>query len=327
MGKGLDIGTVNLVAASGGAGEKTEFKKQRNVFFESAVDPITKNFLSQHEIPYVLIKDRYYILGDKAFELANVLNKEVRRPMKEGMISPREIEALPVMKLLIENIIGKPSVQKEICYYTIPADPIDSDLNAIYHQEVFNKLLSSLGYTPKTIVEGRALVLAELESDGFTGIGISCGGGMFNICVAFETIPCISFSISRGGDWIDENAAKVLGLSLTRIAALKERGIDLLNAQSREEEAISIYYRTLINYTLEAIKQKFEIAQDLPSFTSPVPLVLAGGTSLAKGFAEIVTQELDRTRFPLPIKEVRSSKEPLNAVARGALIAAMLDEQ
>lgn len=326
MGKGLDIGTVNLVASAGGGGDKTEFKKQRNVFFESSVDPVTKNFLSQHEIPYVLIKDKYYILGDKAFELANVFNKEVRRPMKDGMISPREIEALPVMKLLIENILGKPTSDKEICYYSIPADPIDNDLNVIYHQEVFNKLLSSLGYAPKTIVEGRALVLAELESDGFTGIGISCGGGMFNICVAFETIPCISFSISRGGDWIDENAAKVLGLNPTRISVLKEKGIDLLNAQSREEEAISIYYRTLISYALDAIKQKFEAAQDLPSFTNPVPLVLAGGTSLAKGFAEIVAQELDRTRFPIPIKEVRPSKEPLNAVARGALIAAMLDE-
>ena len=47
------------------------------------------------------------------------------------------------------------------------------------------------------------VALAELADDGFTGIGVSCGGGMFNVCVAYKTIPAITFSVARGGDWID----------------------------------------------------------------------------------------------------------------------------
>ncbi|MBI4243107.1 MAG: hypothetical protein HY606_03365 [Planctomycetes bacterium] len=327
MAKGLDVGTVNLVAAVRADGNKTEFRKQRNAFVETPVDNITKNLLTKLEVQYIVQNDILFILGDKAFELANVLNKEIRRPMRSGMISPREIEAIPIMKLLIENIIGKPSKPNELCYYTIPAEPIDAELNVIYHQEVFNKLVSSLGYTPSCIVEGRALALAELADDNFTGIAISCGGGMFNVCVCFEAVPCISFSIARGGDWIDENAAKVLGIRTSRVTMIKEQGIDLSSSKSREEEAISIYYRALVNYTLSLIKEKLELSQDLPQFPSAVTLALGGGTILAKGFTELIKQELDRTRFPLRIKDVKLSKEPLNAIAQGALTAALLEEE
>ena len=53
------------------------------------------------------------------------------------------------------------------------------------------------------INEGLAVVFSELEDENFTGIGISCGGGMCNVALAYLSIPSIMFSIPKGGDFID----------------------------------------------------------------------------------------------------------------------------
>ena len=78
-------------------------------------------------------------------------------------------------------------------------DPIDSDLSVAYHRDLFDAVLRSLGYKPSHIIEGHAVTFAELGEEDFTGIGISCGGGMFNICVAYKSMPALYFSTARSG--------------------------------------------------------------------------------------------------------------------------------
>src|ERR1051325_668366 len=87
--------------------------------------------------------------------------------------------------------------------------------------------LQSLGYSAKSVNEGLAVVFAELEKDNFTGIGISCGGGMCNVCFAFMSVPVFSFSISKAGDYIDQSVATVTSEVPTRIRVLKEESLDL----------------------------------------------------------------------------------------------------
>lgn len=328
-GKGLDVGTVNLVAAEQTEDGQIHLRKKRNVFIEIQIDQFTKNILARQKVDYVQVGKKFYILGDPAFELANILNKSVRRPMKDGLISPREQEALPIMKLLIESIVGKPRIEKEPCYYSVPADPIDSEMNVTYHKEVFGKLLQTIGsgYEAKPIQEGYAVVLAELVEEDFTGIGVSCGGGMFNVCVAYKSIPAVNFSTSRAGDWVDSQVAKSLGMKVEKAALLKEKGVDLLAPKNREEEAITIYYRSLISYTLKNIKERFEMAENKPDFPDPVAMIFSGGTSLPLNFCPLVDDELKKFEgFPIPIKEVRHAKDALNATARGAHRAAMLEQ-
>ena len=328
QGKGLDIGTVNLVSAmlDDGTGEIV-LKKQRNAFIDVPIDNYTKNMLTRLKVPYVQHGKKLYVLGDSAFDLANVLNKNTRRPMKDGLISPKEVDALPVMKLLIENIIGKPRGTGELCYYSVPGDPIDSDLNVLYHKDIFEAVLKNIGYTPRHIVEGHAVVFSELSEEDFTGIGISCGGGMFNCCVSFKGLPALGFSTSRGGDWIDENVARVTGLKPAKASMIKEKGVDMTKPKNREEEAIVIYYRNLINYTLNNIKERFESAENMPDFPEAINIVASGGTSMIGGFIEIFKQEFKNIEFPIKVKEIRLAEDPLNAVAKGALMAALTEAQ
>ena len=51
-------------------------------------------------------------------------------------------------------------------------------------------------------------------------------------------------------------------------------------------------------------------------------IVVAGGTSQAKGYVELFSSKLQENNFPLKIKEVRHAADPLHAVAKGCLIAA-----
>jgi hypothetical protein len=167
------------------------------------------------------------------------------------------------------------------------------------------------------------VTFAELAADDFTGIGISFGGGMVNCCVAYKTIPALTFSIARGGDWIDQNVANVLGLPTSKATYLKESGIDLQSPEGREQEAIAIYYRNLISYTLNNIKTRFQQGRDMPTFNDPVEICCAGGTTMIQGFIEIFREEFSKLKFPIPIKNIRRADEPLNSVCKGCLVAAI----
>ncbi|MBN1417848.1 MAG: hypothetical protein JXP34_03680 [Planctomycetes bacterium] len=323
VGRGLDVGTANLVAAAQDVEGSVTFKLQRNVFLDIDADAYTKNMLTRLNVQYVVLEGRMVVVGDPAFELANIFNRETRRPMQRGVVSAGETDALPIEKLLLEKLLGTPTKPGEICYFSVPAEPIDGDFNVIYHRGVFEGLLRQVGYSAKTLVEGHAVVFAEMSDNDFSGIGISCGGGMFNICVAYKSIPALSFATCRGGDWIDRNVAQVLGIKASRATAIKERGVDLRSTKTREEQAIEIYYRNLIHHTLVQIKERFEKAEGMPNFPEPVDIVCAGGTSLIGGFIEIFRDEFAKLKFPIPIRTIRLAEDPLYSVSKGCLVAAL----
>ncbi|HTL51195.1 MAG TPA: hypothetical protein VL860_01335, partial [Planctomycetota bacterium] len=206
-GKGLDIGTGNLVSAMTDQEGDVITRSQRNAFLDLEVNDFIKKMLTKQGVQYIVHQRRFYILGDPAFELANVFNRQTRRPMAKGLISPHEIDALPMIQLLIRQLLGEPTQPNEICYFSVPAEPIDSTMNVTYHREIFAGLLKRMGYKPQDIAEGHAVVFSELAEDNFTGIGISWGAGMANVSVSYMTVPALTFATSRGGDWIDENAA------------------------------------------------------------------------------------------------------------------------
>jgi hypothetical protein len=324
-GKGLDVGTVNLVSAASLDLGEVEIRTQRNVFIDVEINAYTKAMLTKLNVPYVVQGKKMYVMGEPAFQLANVLNRRTRRPMKDGLISPKEQDALPIMKLLIGSLLGEPRVPMEVCFYSVPGDPVDQDLSVAYHRDLFDAVLQSLGYKPSHILEGHAVTFAELAEEDFTGIGISCGGGMFNICVAYKSMPALAFSTARSGDWVDLNVAQALGIKPEKAAQIKEQGVDLMAPKTREEDAIAIYYRNLVNYNVTNIAERFRAAENMPTFNEPVSVVFSGGTALAGNFIGLVQDVFAKIDFPIPVKEIRLARDPMNATAKGALVAAQLE--
>ncbi|MBI4566665.1 MAG: P-loop NTPase [Planctomycetes bacterium] len=318
-GRGLDVGTSNIVASVRLNDGASLYNIQHNAFLDVRSDTFTRQVLMKLGVEHSIHGEKGFVVGDPAFELADIFEKNTRRPMKDGMISPTEPEALMIERLVIGRTIGKPREPGEVCVYSVPANPIDTERSVVYHTGSIEAILRDLGYTPKALLKGHAVVFAELGTEDYTGIGISCGAGMFNICIAYESLPVMTFSTSRGGDWIDDNVAHAVGLTSSQVCAIKESGVDLNRPRDRIEEAICLYYRNLIHYSLEAIRQKFESVHHMPTFTRPVSLVCAGGTSMVKGFIDIFRSEFNSINFPIDVKEIRLARDPLRTVALGCL--------
>lgn len=326
-GKGVDIGTM-FVKCAHKESDEIVFRSQRNAFFDVEHTDFTKKILDNSKVKYIIKGDDLYVVGDEALQFANMFNKDTRRPLSKGVISPTEKEALPIIELLIKSVVGEPSYKGEIVYFSVPGEPLDADFNVLYHIKMVEGFLKTLGYAPKPINEAHAVILAELAEEDFTGMGLSFGGGMVNVCLSFMSVPIFKFSVAKSGDWIDQQAAMAVDETASRISAIKESSLDLSKEGdlSKIESALSIYYNHLIEYVIENIKQEFAKARRLPKIPNPISIILSGGTSLPKGFSGRFKQILDRLKLPIPVGSVRMASQPLRSVAKGALIAASADE-
>ncbi len=325
MAKGLDIGTMNIICAEK-EGNDVIFMQQRNAFMNLDSTDLTKNMLDTTKVLYIEEKDGIALLGEDAFKFATIFEKETRRPMSHGIISPKEKEAIPIMKLIIEKVLGSPKTKNEVLYISTPADPVDTDMNVLYHKKTMEALARGLNYDIHVIDEGLAVIYSELSDHNFTGIGISVGAGLTNVTLAYLGTPLMSFSISRGGDWIDQEVAKATGLPKEHVTHTKE-SISKLSKQVKmgsSEGALSIYYEALITYVIQHLNKR------LAKITPPkvaFPVVVAGGSALPEGFFEIFQEKLKDSKLIVEISDIRRAKDPLYAVARGCLIAATTQEK
>lgn len=324
LGRGLDVGTVNICAGARKlkSGE-TLANIQRSAFLELRGDPLTQAQLSRFGVDFIPREDKSIVIGDPAFDLANLFEHPVRRALKDGTIARDEPQALFVVNCLVTQLLGRPQKEGEVCVYSVPADSVDADRSFIYHRSALDIMLRNLGYTPKAMLESHLIVFAELKEQAYTGIGISCGAGMFNVCVSYKGVPAVTFSTPRGGDWIDDSVADSLGLTAPLVAAVKEGGMDLRKPKGRVEEAIAIYYRHLIQYTLGMMQERMGQAATMPTFQKPVEIVCSGGTAMAPGFIEMFREEFTKMNLPVPVSEIRTATNPMKAVTVGCVQAAI----
>jgi actin-like ATPase involved in cell morphogenesis len=324
MAKGLDVGTMNIVCSEM-EGDNVVFVQQRNAFLELDYSDLTKMMLDNANVQYVMRGDKIYILGDDALKFATVFKRPTRRPMRSGILSPEEKEAVPIIKLILEKVLGSPNANGEVVCISSPANPIDSDIEPTYHRKTLEALVKKLGYKPFTIDEGLAVIYSELADNSFTGIGISFGAGLTNVTVAYFAAPIVSFSIARGGDWIDENAAKATGMPREQVCAIKESSFELKYEVElgSVEGALAIYYDYLLTYVIENLRRKLaEVSPPQVEF----PIVLAGGTAKPRGFKEAFEEKISKVGLPIDVSTIRLAKDPLFSVARGCLIAAKTKE-
>jgi hypothetical protein len=305
-------------------------KTIRDAFLDVENVQTTKQMMKMSKIPFIEKGDTLYIVGDPALHLANMLKREVRRPLAKGVIAAGEREAEKILYVLLEEVVGKPTSPGEVCFYSIPAEPVDAHMNVTYHEAIFKKILTQIGYTAEPMNEAASLVYSNCAAEGFTALASSFGAGMVNTALVYQTMVGMKFSVARSGDWIDENAAIAVGGRSTQLMAIKEQGVNLLDPTEgdpkyeREREAIVIYYKNLIHYVVDQIKKEFRKTESAVQIAEPLPWILSGGTTKAKNFLELFIQEFSKvTDFPIPIKEIRMATDPLNDVAKGLLIAAL----
>lgn len=320
---GLDIGTSRIVMTDGSA--QKDARSQLNAFVAVPSSEMAENVLKHKNMVYERNCKNLYVYGNDSNFFASFLNVDARRPMRDGLLNAQEELSQHIMQLIIGRIVPR-GRGKEMLYFSVPGKGEGVNGKLVYHEAVLRNYLQTLGYNARSLNEGQAVVFSELQEENFTGIGVSFGGGMCNVSVSFMSMPMITFSIPKGGDYIDRNVMEVLGENnLTKVRLEKEENLDL-SRQPKDDlsRALHIYYEDVMQTLIERLRSEFRVSSQLPRIDRPMPIVLAGGTAKPAGFLQKFESMLRAGgEFPIEIADVRMAKDPLTATAHGCYIAAL----
>lgn len=186
MAIGFDVGTYNLVCSKRNKNNEFEFKREVNAFIEFPLDPNNKfifNMMKQAKVPLIERKDQNiaYALGESAVDIAYTMGQtELKRPMCDGCLNPKERNAQQIMNVMIQSLIGKVEKNGERLFYCVPSNAINDQTDSDYHTKVLEAMFKSFkdengnGVTPVAINEALAIIYAELGEKAYTGMAVSC---------------------------------------------------------------------------------------------------------------------------------------------------------
>jgi hypothetical protein len=320
---GLDIGTSRIVVSD--SPSKHDCRSELNAFVAVPSSEMAENLLKQRNMVYERNCKNLYVYGNDSDFFASFLDTDARRPMQYGLLNGQEEMSQQIIQLVIKRLVP-PARKNEALCFSIPGKGDGSNGNLVYHEAVLKSFLRSLGYNAKAVNEGQAVVFSELGEENFTGIGISFGGGMCNVSVSLMAMPMISFSVPKGGDYIDRNCAEVLAeTNTTKVRLFKEENLDLTRHPKDDlSRALHIFYEDVLQNLIERLRLEFTRSGKLPKIDRPLPIVLAGGTAKPTGFLQKFESMLNvGGEFPIKVSDVRMAKDPLTTTAHGCYIAAM----
>ena len=282
--KGLDLGTSHIVLATLD-GQKVDFSRQLNAFVDIPYNKMTEQMLARENILHQVEGRISTPIGNRADEFANFIGGDTRRPMQSGVLNPTEPKNLQVIELLLGHLCGRAAEGEKLCF-SIPSAPPDHGSDLVFHERSVKGIFEKLGYQVQSINEGLAVIYSELKDANFTGIGMSFGGGMCNICVAYLGLPVLTIATTKAGDYIDHSAASVTGETPTTVRLYKENASESgfmldVAADGSIDRALSVYYADVIETAAAALQSAMANSKKLPRFTAPIPIVFAGGTTMA----------------------------------------------
>jgi hypothetical protein len=333
-GVGLDVGTANLVVTRQTKDGDFANTTCRNMLFEIPAGDESADLLTRGNYLYAKCDDKYFVIGKDALSLVNALGKgEVTRPMKDGLLNPEIKQSQELLFHVIKALVGAPQYDGEPIRFSVPANPVDDTTkNNVFHQMMIQNFLSSLGFNAIPLNEALGVVYDAnplmRTDDGdvpLTGFGISMGGGMFNVAGAYKGLSVCEFSVTKSGDYIDQQAATVTGTPVAKVTKYKETKLDLakIDYSDRLAAALSIYYDETISRAITNIRRELKKSQR--EFDGPCEIILAGGTSMIPGVAVRFEKILEKEELPFEVLGVRMSSNPFYAVSQGMCLRARSD--
>lgn len=133
---------------------------------------------------------------------------------------------------------------------------------------------------------------------------------------SFSSVGCI---VHNCGDWIDQKVSEATGAPISQVTKKKEVELDFVNLKDDDDIifALNAYYTSMIEFVFSKFSSHFQKVKS--QFEAPLEVVVAGGTSMPKGFCDKVSEVISSLELPFVIKSVRHAKDPRNAVVKGCL--------
>jgi len=332
-GVSVDVGTSFICSTRYTEDGKFINKFHRNSLYALDINEESADLLERSNYLYIKTENKYYVIGNDAISLVNALGKgEIIRPMKNGLLNESIRESENLLFNVIKCVVGNPIVPRENLRYTVPASPIDKDVNNLFHQNVLNNLFEKMGYAAKPVNEAMCVIFncnpIMKSEDGdvpFTGIGISFGAGMANVVLTYKGMSLVEFSCTKSGDNIDEQVEKVTGMSKGKIIKIKEKKLNLnkIDDNDRVQSALSVYYDETIDRIVKNIENKFKNVGS--EIDGEIEIVVSGGTAKVPGFDKRLEASIRNSSIPFKIYRVRMADDIFFAVSNGANVRAQSD--
>ena len=316
---GIDIGTATIICGTTG-GDKHVVRHEPNAFFSIPNTPRITAILCDHKVKHLQKNGKVYILGASAEAAADIFKQNTRRPVQSGLLNPREPEAIDIIMEILNDMIPQEHRDGVTLCFSVPADPVGRQGAVLYHEALLEMRLKALGFKPRSINEGLAVILSEAGSSDATALGISIGGGMCNVCFSYLGVPVITYSIQTGGDYIDEQVASVLNETATHVKLTKERSLNLsLAPATRIDTALHIYYNALFKTLIRSLREILGTSEATCRLPKSLPLFISGGTMLPPGSLETFKEAMHGIKLPIAFSDIILASNPAEATVRGAM--------
>ena len=193
-GCGVDVGTSNIVVARQKEDGTFVNRFHRDMLYPLEISDESTDLLDRGDYLYVKVNNKYYIVGEDALKLVNAIGKgEVVRPMKDGILNPSLKESSELLFYIIKAVVGDPIVEGETLRFSLPANPVDRDLDNVFHKMILNGFFNKMGYDAKPVNEAMCIgydcnpiMQGDDGNVNLSGIPISFGGGMVNVALMFK---------------------------------------------------------------------------------------------------------------------------------------------
>ncbi|MGQ0637161.1 MAG: hypothetical protein ACT4QC_21340 [Planctomycetaceae bacterium] len=304
-------------------------------------DDLARNWLKRLDLPGISCDDRLLVPGDAADQLARMFRTPCQDLLPDALVPDEDAVTRQLVALIVDSLTPLSTMPGEVCCFTQPADRPgaagEEALDLQRRRHFISRLLRLRGYTPLSINPALALVLAEMEPERFTGLGICLGASGADIVLAHRGIAVAATRLPLGGRWVDEQFASAAGC--TTDDAFGQRVLDVELARSTKEQVslvgpadsvqrlVADCYLRLANELSRAIEMLLESHTLLVRFARPLTAVCGGGPARMPGFVEMFSRALERRVPTDQIGAVRLERPGEFNVARGCLIQALLETQ
>ena len=334
---GTDCGTMFFQVAETGKDNNINIKTTRNAFVELSESDDIEDVLKQNKWQYVRDCNKYYVIGEDSLRVAKMFpgKVELRRPLQDGVLNKGEDKKMLILAELIESSIGRALDDKSLVCFCVSSPSVDGSADSTFHKARLTGMFTRLGWHTKVIEEGMAVILSERpvikEKDGsespYSGLALSFGAGRVNCVLAYKGLQIIGFSVSRSGDWIDKKVSEQTDIPLAQVTSKKEKELnfDKIDYDDDVIFALNAYYNSMIEFVFNHFSKKF--AEVKSQFDAPVNIVVAGGSSLSKGFHHKVEEVIRGLELPFEVGSVVRAKDPVNSVVLGCLMQATVSQR
>jgi hypothetical protein len=280
-------------------------------------------------IPFSTCEESCVVFGDNAIELSRAMKLPLIPVFPEGRLPKEDPIGRQVAATLIESLLPTRPAISGFSLMVVPEDVC----------RFAERVLALRGIRCRAIHPGTASILAELNDCQLTGVGLSVGANSTSLGIAVHGQPVAELTIPRGLGSVDEVFARSRGryffdaegnryLDVRHVSRWRETAnVDLTNPQGDDQDLLRSLIREWLLTAMSEFSQQLDALRGFRPGREVSVMTLNGGPARMTGFDVLVADSLRRAGLPLSIQEIRTAEDSDYTLARGALIAAELEQK